>query len=262
MSNARSILVILSVVSILSFAAYVPGVGAYEVGIYGGKYFQYTWQPTILSEYDRCDKFWHAIDDYDHIYFYTDLSGGAKSWIEDTNDQSMTEKVDIVWISTHGIANTNYFKLAMYYQYTWASTWDMRLGDEQLGTSIWGNYACHSMDYPDNWFTPLKGGLRIVTGVEDHAYDAPGTKNIGERWADLMNLGYTIAWSWQYAFTNGYSVPEKVVIVTCGATQSDADFRVTHMRYRNSTFYKFTNFPRKRDGDCVKMGELRYTQLY
>jgi len=249
---------------------FIPSAASsHRVGVWCTNSYENGWQDSIYSEYERCDALVDDIGDTDTIQFYAPIDG-AKSWIEETNDQWMTENGDLVWITTHGGYGYNDANLCMWDEDVYVHSTDMRLGDDSYGTSIFSMYSCETMNNDDGrrvlrWMNALEGGLRLLCGSINDLVDSYWTINDGVRYSNSLQATVPLAYAWRDAFVSNYT-HEDLAVMACSTTFGDATWRLNNMRWKCPYFplYVFNSpiFPRRRDGDCNSFVTYEFENVY
>lgn len=206
------------------------------------EYYQNNWQNTLPYVWERCAYFNNELDDTDTKRFYYSLVNGKPYW-ENTYDQYFLDNVDLFYASTHGGAWSSASVWAMYNQNQLAYSSGMRLGDEARRLSIFSTYSCETLKFSDGklWtrMGPIfRGGLRFATGSYHTFWDGITTDETGEDYADNLQHGYSIQYSWSDANSDWW-VDNDIAVMTTGKNSSDCWYRMNYMTWRN-----FNNFPR------------------
>lgn len=167
--------------------------------------FQNNWQAALPNSVANDWGFISEMDKYHTRKSWTYLNGGAKSFIENTNDGHPTEGLDSVTIAsvgTHGgRLSDGSWRLTMWAQGERVLSENMRLGNNSLGLSLLHLDACDVVHPGPNagftgWAPAFKGGLRVVTGSHGDLYDSAGH---GKRYAQKLNSLQGIRQAWQAA---------------------------------------------------------------
>ena len=208
--------------------------------------YQNNWKTKLPHVWKRCSWFNNELDDTDSKIFYYNLHN-AKWWWETGGDQLTLDNVNLFYASTHGGAWSSSSVWTMWNQNQRAFSSNMRLGDESYGLSIMSTYACETLKFNDGkmWTRMgpiMRGGLRYATGSHDKLYDSITTDETGEDYADNLQKGYTIKYSWKDA-NSDWATSQDVTVMATGANASECYARRDHMRWQNYHLYR-----RLRDG--------------
>ncbi|MGH7860425.1 MAG: DUF6345 domain-containing protein, partial [Candidatus Binatia bacterium] len=80
------------------------------------------------------------------------------------------------------------------------SSVNWRFGDNARQVKILSQYACETLWIDgfayDRWDEVFKGGLYLATGSHDKVYASYYTDDIGEDYADNLQGGTSVKWSW------------------------------------------------------------------
>lgn len=205
--------------------------------------YQNGWQTTLPNSWDRCAWFNDELNDTDTQVYYYDLHG-AKYWWESTDE---LDRVNLVYVNTHGGGWSTASVWAMWDQDSLAYSSAMRLGDQSYGASIFSTYSCETLKFNDGkmWdrMGPIfRGGLRIATGSHDKVYDSITTDEVGEDYADNLQDGYTIKYSWKDGNSDWYA-DQDITVMATGTSRSNCRSRRDNMTWQN-----FGSYSRLRDG--------------
>lgn len=216
--------------------------------------FQNNWQDTVPYVWNRCSGFNNELDDTDTKVFYYNLHG-AEWWWENAGDQLTLDNVNLFYGNTHGGGWDTRSVWAMWDDGMYASSDQMRLGDESYGLSIFSTYACETLKFNDGkmWtrMGPLfRGGLRYATGSHDKLYDSTTTDEVGEDYADDLQKGKKIKYAWKDSSSDWY-VDNDATVMATGRTASECGNRRDNM-----TWYNYNSYTRLRDG---QIGYYCYT---
>lgn len=210
------------------------------------KDYQSGWLDTLSYSYNRCQGFVDELSDTDTQEFYYNLKG-KKPYLEKAQDQDLAEKVDLLFLSTHGGASGSSARYAMYEKDTRAFTMNMYLGNESHRLSILSGYACDTMKGTDaeliaRWKPVYAGGLRYVTGAWDVLWDGITTDEVGEDYADNLQDGLSIQNAWSDAVSD-WATEQHPAIQATGSTWNDCLSRKNGMKLSN-----YASYPRLVDG--------------
>jgi hypothetical protein len=210
------------------------------------KNYEFGWETTLPYMWDRCSGFNKELDDTDLKYYYYNLDGAKWRW-EDAGDQFFMDDVDLLYASTHGVAEWDTSEWSMYNYWTRALSKEMRLGDEAWGLSILATYSCETLKTSDGryWVRmgPIfRGGLRFAMGSHDKVYDGSTTDEVGEDFADGLQKGKSLKYAWKDGNSDWWE-DQDLTIMTTGYNSTDCHNRRAYMTWQN-----FVNYPRLRDG--------------
>lgn len=202
--------------------------------------------------WERCSAFNREMSQTEWKRFYYNLKGD-NWWLHDaTHDPSgydggTLDNVDLFYINTHGGAWDTSSVWSMYDVGQRAYSFLMRLGDESRQLSVFAAYACETMKSSDGkiWtrLGPMfRGGLRYATGSHDTVYDSPSTDEVGEDFADNLQIGYTLKHAWKSG-NSDWLTNQDLSVVATGSSSSNCSFRRDYMKW--SDYY---TYPQLRDG--------------
>lgn len=220
--------------------------------------YENNWQETLSYCYDICSGFNNELDDTDTKRFYYNLNGAKPYW-ENTYDQYELDNVDMAYACTHGGGWSTAAVWAMYNQNQLAYSTNMRLGDEARMASVLSTYACETLKNDGKQWTrygPIfRGGLRITTGSHGTLWSSWTTDECGEDYADNLQQGYSIKWSWKDGVSDWWHDQDAAVMAT-GANSTDCWNRLNGMTWQNVTYY-----PRLRDGQIGYWCQYSWSNL-
>jgi hypothetical protein len=236
---------------LLSFLTGIPA----EAGIFGTacqEEFEDSSLGSLYWVWERCSAFNRELGTSDWNRFYYNLKGD-NWWLHDAlydpygYDGSTLDNVDLFYINTHGGTTDTTSVWAMHDIGQRAYSFLMRLGDESRQLSVFASYSCETMKVSDGKVWPrlgtmFRGGLRYIAGSHDTVYDSPSTDEVGEDFADNLQIGYPIKHAWKSGNSDWLTNQDLIVLAT-GSSSGDCAFRRDYMRW--SDYY---TFPRLRDG--------------
>lgn len=210
------------------------------------KEYQNGWQDTLSYSWNRCGWFNDELDDTDTKVFYYNLHN-AKWWWEEGGDAGTLDNVNLFYASTHGGAWGDISVWAMWDQNLLADSSRMRLGNNSYGLSILATYSCETLKFNDGkmWTrmgSIFRGGLRIAVGSHDKLYDGITTDETGEDFADNLQKGHSIKWSWKDGVSD-WATSQDATVMATGTNQANCESRRDNMTWQN-----YTSYPRLRDG--------------
>ncbi len=223
-------------------------------GTYCQENYQSGWQVSLSYMNERCNYFNDELDDTDYEAFYFNLSG-KKYYLEQYGDHQADLKapddVDLLYMGTHGGAQTYSSIYAMYDVNQFAYTSNMRLGDSAWwggGLAILATYSCQTLKVSDGglvtrWGSVLRGGLKMAVGSHDTLWDGLTTDETGEDFADDLQHGYSIEYSWYDGNTDWYFDQDTAVVAT-GTNSTNCSSRKDQM-----TWQSYGNYPFLRDAN-------------
>jgi len=216
--------------------------------------YQNNWQAELSYTWNRCGWFNNELDDTDTKVYYYNLHG-AKWWWETGGDQLTLDNVHLFYASTHGGGWPTKAVWAMWDQNKLAESTSMRLGDEATGLSILATYSCETLKFNDGkmWtrMGPIfRGGLRYAAGSHDTLYDGVTTDETGEDFADNLQKGHTIKYSWKDG-NSDWATDQDVAVMSTGTDKANCEYRRDTMKWQN-----FSSYPRLRD---AQIGWYCYT---
>jgi len=234
---------LLAAIAVVAFTAVTAS--AARFGTMCQENYQNGWQHTLPYVWERCAYFNNELDDTDTKVFYYSLVGAKPTW-ENTSDQYYLDNVDLFYGSTHGGAWSTASVWAMYDQNQLAYSSSMRLGDEANRLSIFSTYSCETLKFNDGklWLRmgPIfRGGLRYATGSYDTFWDGLTTDETGEDYADNLQAGYSIKYSWSDGNSDWW-VDNDIAVMATGTNSTNCFSRLDGMTWRN-----FTAYPRLMD---------------
>ena len=204
------------------------------------KDYQGGWLDSLPYSYDRCQGFVDELSDTDTSVFYYNLKQ-EKDFLETARDQDRAEKVDLLFLSTHGSVSGDTARFSMYESMTRALTKSMKLGDESQRLSILSGYACDTMAGTDaqliqRWKPAYAGGLRYVTGAWDLLWDSPTTDEVGEDYADNLQDNIPLQDAWSDAVSD-WATEQHPAIQATGSTWNECLSRKKNMKWKNYSSY-------------------------
>jgi hypothetical protein len=144
--------------------------------------FQDNWAPTI-DVYDGCDNYISVIQTAYPVDFYFNLQGAQPAFEYGNADETCNgcggvDSVDFFFMSTHGdsnIAQVNNAVYAMWDYQTWASAYQMRLGDSGKQVKAFATFSCDTLYNADGkfwhrWSSALSGGVKFLAGAHGNLY--------------------------------------------------------------------------------------------
>jgi hypothetical protein len=210
--------------------------------------YQNGWRATLGYTWQRCHWFNQELDDTDLRWYYYDLHG-ARSYWETASDQYGMDDVDLVYATTHGGAEPTRSTWAMWDSGVSAKSYNMRLGDEALGLSIFATYSCETQKTSDglHWQrlgALFRGGLRFTLGSHDKVYASVTTNEVGEDFADGLQKGKSFKYAWKDGNSDWWE-DQDLTVMTTGVDANDCHYRRANMNWHN-----FHGYARLRDAQA------------
>lgn len=221
---------------------------AAEFGTYCQEAFENGWAVELRYAYRTCRRFNEELEETDTRLFYHNLEG-ARWRFETDNDQNGLERVHLAFVLTHGgrdLDGDQKAVWAMWDEWVDANSWNMRLGNEGRGLSIFASYACETHTVGDGhawerWRNPFKGGLRYTVGSHGNLATGLPTDECGQEFADNLQDGDVIYEAWRKAVREP-SVDQDATAIASGYDAPDC-----YNRRDNMTWQNFSSYPRRRD---------------
>ncbi len=209
--------------------------------------YEVDWQDALPGAYTTCSRFNAELDNAATKSFYYNLEG-AQAFFHESDDQRRIEKVDLFFLLTHGDAiDANNAAWAMWDDGALAKTSSMRLGDEDIGLSIFAQDSCETLLFDANlwkrWDSVFKGGLRMSVGSHGTLHLNPSDYDVGKVFAQQLNAGQTITDAWYIASDATAQNNQDVAVMATGTSAANCESRMGNMTWNN-----FMNYPRLRDG--------------
>jgi hypothetical protein len=183
--------------------------------------------------------------------FWFNLVGKQYYWYEaGDHDPLSLDTVDMFVEFTHGGITATDAEWAMWDQPVIAYSSQMRLGDDDVGMSIFTQVSCATLTADANtwtrWSPVFKGGLRIALGSGGLFFWDSGKFDVLKVFAEYLNAGNTFKTSWPAGWMVNDSHDADVAIMTTGAT-SDGGSSDCATRRDNMTWGNFASYPRLQD---------------
>jgi hypothetical protein len=160
----------------------LPASATVHFGVRCEDTFQDNWAPTI-DVYGGCDNFISVIETAYPVDFYFNLQGAQPAFEYGNADETCNgcggvDSVDFFFMSTHGdsnIAQVNNAVYAMWDYQTWASAYQMRLGDSGRQVKAFATFSCDTLYNADGqfwhrWSNALSGGVKFLFGAHGNLY--------------------------------------------------------------------------------------------
>lgn len=225
-----------------------------KFGVYNSDQFQNNWNPNFAGwNNDMTMDFRNTMDDIASLEFEWGLAG-SESYIEDLyNDHLTSERVDVMWLATHGGVDGTEAFWAMWESGVLANSLLMRLGDEERNQRLLISVACNTLYSSDGlfvqrWQNVFRGGLKFVAGYWLDVFFAPTTVEVGEDFVTNLKNDWTIDNAWGDAADDWLWDNEPSYWGT-GTSLSNCEQRTDLMRYDHMLSDSST--PQLRDGQIA-----------
>jgi len=237
----------------------------FTFGVTNQQSFQNNYLPTLGYSNENSQEFGNRFAEQNTWNWWYNLSFAAPFW-ENSNDQDWggNDSVSLVYSYTHGfVSGTGSGSMSgwnMNEQVTWASSLNMRLGDEATQLGVWASWACHVLYTGDGyfitrWWNAFAGGLYTILGSQDIVYDGWTTSDTGEQLAENLNDGDVINHAWTDAMGDWW-VSNDVSVAMTGSNYTDCYWRLD-----NAHWPGVMSFGRYRDGSIGYFCAYEWTDL-
>jgi hypothetical protein len=175
-------LIVLAGITILTILASPAMASTPHFGVRCEDSFQDNWAATIDVE-NGCSNFIEVIAPNYPVDFYFDLKAAQTDFYYGDGGETClscggVDSVDFFFMSTHGdnnIASVNNAVYAMWDDNTWASAYQMRLGDSGKHVKAFATFSCFTLYNADGlfwhrWQNALSGGVKFLAGAHADLY--------------------------------------------------------------------------------------------